>query len=46
VLAPEYLSGDVHLIYVGLNPNMARSTIAEVSQTCWAGRALEYFFLT
>lgn len=42
ILAPEALSEDVRLVYVGLNPAYARNELAKI--TAWRDRPLELFF--
>jgi SAM-dependent methyltransferase len=44
VLAPESLPRQVHHVYVGLNPAIARNAMA--SMDVWRGRNLNYSFLT
>lgn len=43
ILAPTDLPDDVGVVFVGLNPKVARSAIADVGE--WADRPLRYFFL-
>ncbi len=42
VSAPDDMPTDVELVYVGLNPAVARDEMAKL--TNWAGRKLEYWF--
>ncbi len=41
IIAPGALDEGIGVVYVGLNPKMARAEIAKVA--CWSGRALDYF---
>ena len=42
ILAPEQLPADIAVVYVGLNPRLARAGIAEVA--AWHGKPHHYFF--
>jgi SAM-dependent methyltransferase len=43
VVAPENLPADVHDVYVGLNPRVARSAVEGI--TVWADRELRFHYL-
>lgn len=43
VIAPSALSKEIEIVYVGLNPRIARQSIDQVD--VWSGRGHKYFFL-
>lgn len=45
IVAPGRLPEDIHTVYVALNPRLAHAAIGELTETVWAGRSLEFFYL-
>jgi SAM-dependent methyltransferase len=43
VVSPPQLAADISLMYVGLNPAVARSVISGIG--CWSGRQFDTFYL-
>ena len=43
IVAPGQLADEVSLMYVGLNPAVARAAIADIG--CWSGRQFDAFYL-
>lgn len=43
IVGPHALSPDIHALYVGLNPRVARDAIAAIAE--WSDRQLEYLYL-